>query len=354
MSALVSIIIPCYNSEKFIVNTINSVKNQSYENFECIIINDGSSDNTKNVVLKQIESDTRFHFFSQTNQGLSATRNRGINLSNGEYIYFLDSDDLLDKKSLHFLLQLASEEVDIVFGKTAITEGQNTTVKNFLQHQPKTNTVYHNEAKSLIPLVINSPLICIACNRLYKSSFLKNNSILFEENLLHEDELWHFETLFHAKAIILSGKTTYYYNTKNANSISNNFTLKNTESYLKISELLYHKYYLNENFQDFKDIISTYITYIQIITISHCYNLTPENIKQKSEALITENFKLIKTKKTQPTLNKKNEALHNLFKKVMHLKPNTILTFINYQRSKSLKKWVKKNYMLMRLNLTNN
>lgn len=353
MNTLVSIIIPCYNAKKFIVNTLKSVESQDYKNYECIIINDGSTDNTEATVKEYIKNDTRFKLVTQNNKGLSATRNRGIDLAEGDYIYFLDADDLLDSKTLSNLLKLTNDEIAIVFGKTAITQGHNTIIKSFLQHAPITDQPHFNNNKSLIPLVINYPLICIACNRLYSVSFLKANKLKFKENLLHEDELWHFETLFHANAIILSNETTYYYNKGNSNSITNNFTLKNTQSYLKIINYIYQNYYLNKTFNEHQDITSTYITYLQIITIRHCYKLTPKLLKPESESLICESFNTIRPKKQKRTLSKKNENAHKLFKKIMHLDLETISTFMYYQRSRSIRKWFKKQYMLIQLNFSN-
>ena len=95
MNALVSIITPSYNSAKFIAETIYSVQNQTYPNWEMIIVDDGSSDDTEDVVLSIIENDNRiqFHKLSQ-NSGPAVARNTGIEKAKGNYIAFLDSDDL--------------------------------------------------------------------------------------------------------------------------------------------------------------------------------------------------------------------------------------------------------------------
>lgn len=106
----VSIIIPCYNSEKFIQKTIHSVINQKYTNWECIIINDGSQDNTEFIAKKAIQDDSRLSIISQKNSGLSVSRNIGINNANGDFIYFLDADDLLNENSIQNLVNLASNQ----------------------------------------------------------------------------------------------------------------------------------------------------------------------------------------------------------------------------------------------------
>lgn len=94
---LVSVIIPCFNSAPYIVETLNSVKHQTYSNWECIIINNNSTDNSIQVVNEYIQNDLRFKLIQQEKKGVSAARNKGILESKGEYILPLDADDLIDK-----------------------------------------------------------------------------------------------------------------------------------------------------------------------------------------------------------------------------------------------------------------
>ena len=89
----ISIIIPCYNQSKYVQETINSLLNSTYKEWECVIINDGSTDNSEEKIFEIIKSDKRFRYYKQTNKGLSISRNIGIKLCNGEYVLCLDSDD---------------------------------------------------------------------------------------------------------------------------------------------------------------------------------------------------------------------------------------------------------------------
>ena len=93
----ISVIIPCYNQGDFLKETCNSVKQQTYTNWEAIIVNDGSTDNTENIALKICEADNRFKYLKKENGGLSSARNHGLDNASGDYIQFLDSDDLLLK-----------------------------------------------------------------------------------------------------------------------------------------------------------------------------------------------------------------------------------------------------------------
>ena len=88
-----SVIIPCYNVEKYIENTVKTVLNQTYKDFEIILIDDGSKDSTLAILNHLKETDDKIKVFTQPNKGVSYTRNRGIDIAKGEYIYFLDADD---------------------------------------------------------------------------------------------------------------------------------------------------------------------------------------------------------------------------------------------------------------------
>src|SRR5688572_1866005 len=91
---LVSVIIPAYNAGPFISETLESVLAQTYSNWEVIVVNDGSKDNTENILKQYSEKDPRISFISKTNSGVSDTRNKGIDKAKGEFIAFLDADDV--------------------------------------------------------------------------------------------------------------------------------------------------------------------------------------------------------------------------------------------------------------------
>ncbi len=113
---LVSVIIPAYNAEQYIASSIESVLNQTFSDFELIIINDGSTDNTLEVINQFSKTDKRINVISQKNQGVSVARNAGINIATSEYIAFLDSDDLyLDSFLERMTSKIMSEKCDAVY-----------------------------------------------------------------------------------------------------------------------------------------------------------------------------------------------------------------------------------------------
>ena len=115
---LISVVIPAYNAEQFLDETLESVLSQTYENWECIIVNDGSTDNTESIAKKWCEKDARFCYFYKENSGVSDTRNLGIKEARGEYIAFLDADDLYMPNFLKVCLEnLVEKDVDLVAPK---------------------------------------------------------------------------------------------------------------------------------------------------------------------------------------------------------------------------------------------
>ena len=101
--ALISIIVPIYNVEKYLRQCLDSIQDQSYQNFECLLINDGSPDNSADICKEYVSKDPRFRYIEKENGGVSSARNLGLEHSKGEYITFIDSDDWVDLDYLEVL-----------------------------------------------------------------------------------------------------------------------------------------------------------------------------------------------------------------------------------------------------------
>jgi len=135
-NVLVSIIVPCYNQAQFLDEALLSVLNQIYTNWECIIVNDGSSDHTEEVAKKWVEKDSRFVYLKKENGGLSSARNLGLDNTKGDFIQFLDSDDCMANTKLELSLQQLSS-----------TENKNAKVaisnfRMFIDNPEKTSAPY--------------------------------------------------------------------------------------------------------------------------------------------------------------------------------------------------------------------
>lgn len=127
---MVSIIIPTYNYAHYLTETLNSVYNQTFSDWECVVVDDGSTDNTKQVVEQFVKKDIRFKYINQKNQGVSSARNSGVKYSKGDFIQFVDGDDLLQPNKL--LSQVTvfhnNKNVDIVYNDVRFFDDGNPTV----------------------------------------------------------------------------------------------------------------------------------------------------------------------------------------------------------------------------------
>ena len=149
MNPHVSIIIPCYNQARFLSDAIDSLKAQTMVDWECIIINDGSSDNTTEVAEKLAQTDTRIRVINQENKGLSGARNSGLKSANGEMLQFLDADDMLERDKLQAQVEFlhANPDIDIVFGDA----------RYFTTENPELREYGININKSWIPEIWQAP-----------------------------------------------------------------------------------------------------------------------------------------------------------------------------------------------------
>lgn len=131
MTNLVSIIIPVYNQEKYLAETLNSVLNQTYSNWECILVNDGSADNSVSVINKYVAQDNRFHFINSENKGVSHARNLALKQVKGDFILFLDGDDLIHSEKIELAISNFQKDSDlsIVFNTTNYFQN---TIENVL------------------------------------------------------------------------------------------------------------------------------------------------------------------------------------------------------------------------------
>lgn len=228
----VSIIIPVYNVEKYIIDCLESVLHQSYKDMEIILIDDCGKDNSIKLIndfLSNYKGDINVSIISHSeNKGLSAARNTGIANAKGNYLYFLDSDDTLPFDAIEKLIVPAKRyKSDIVMGNFNIIGAKWKYVLKSYGHL--------NNNKSIFIDYLKNKWFVMACNKLIKKSFLIENDIEFKTNLLHEDILFSFNVASKVNNIVCIKDCTYNYIIRN-NSITTNKKSKN------FSDLLYiHK-----------------------------------------------------------------------------------------------------------------
>lgn len=142
MSALVSIIIPVYNLEKYISNCLNSVVNQTYKNLEILCVDDGSTDGSADIIKNMAEKDSRIKYFYQENAGVSAARNRGLDEAKGEYIMFVDGDDYIHYQAVEiFYKEITASNCDMVCANELYTPKTDEKMEPILDYTTKEMSV---------------------------------------------------------------------------------------------------------------------------------------------------------------------------------------------------------------------
>ena len=172
-----SIIVPTYNREKYIIKCIDSVLDQTYDNFEVIIIDDGSTDNTENLVKKY--QDKRIKYFKNENHGIGYSRNFGINKAKGDYIFFLDSDDYLEENMLEEVLNNIKNHDILIFNYKEIYEVDNHILLNGFDEFSDYTLEKHPELINKINL---GP-----CNKVFSTKLFKDKENRFPEDIKYED-----------------------------------------------------------------------------------------------------------------------------------------------------------------------
>ena len=200
----VSIIVPVYNCEKFIKRCMNSLANQTLRDIEIIIINDGSSDKSEDII--KTFSDDRIKYYKQSNSGQSVARNFGIDVACGEYIGFVDGDDWVDDNFFENLYEAAiKNEADIAVA--GIIRLHRTNKKYYLKFSNSTITTDTNEKFRLCDV----PEKSYVWNKIYKADKLKNSNIRFEPNRIFEDVVFTPEILLKSEKLVTVPDTYYYY-----------------------------------------------------------------------------------------------------------------------------------------------
>lgn len=245
MNDLVSIVIPVYNGEKFILRCINNILKQTYENIEIIVINDGSTDNTQ-FILSTI-SNGKVKIININNSGVSNARNVGIKNASGKYILFVDADDYINENTVEILYnKIIQTNVDIIRYNGYIENKKHCFKK--LEFPIDSGLIYDSniDCNKIISL-LNNPMKCIRCYS--PLLFIKNKNIIpFNTKLSYlEDKLFYMENLLNNKRILFVDFPLYYY-TYNFNSKT-----KNIDAFLyNLEDILASKKYIIEVAKNYK------------------------------------------------------------------------------------------------------
>ena len=228
MKKRVSVIIPVYNVEKFILKTVESVMNQDYKDVEIILVNDGSPDNSAQIIDELAKRDSRIICIHKENGGVSSARNAGLKIATGEYVTFIDGDDWVEPNYISYLLELVEKNnCEIGMNKNNYSDySMNSSDKEYVV-----------EAEKAIEWIYLGDIFVAVWNKIYKMSFLRDNDILFDEKIWYgEGMLFNIDCLQFVDRVAV-GEKCVYHQVSNPNSAMRKFNVNSNLCGIKSLEI---------------------------------------------------------------------------------------------------------------------
>lgn len=234
----ISIIIPAYDVEKYIANMLEDVKNQTFDDFEVLIINDGSTDDTAKIAEDYCKQDKRFKLINKVNGGVSSARNKGLDIAKGKYVVFWDADDAVPKHSLEYLYgSITKEDADMAIGMQLLDGTMGKTRALSLKKLTRQKEISRMEAKLV--------WVFSACNKIFKRDIIEKNNLRFVSLDLGEDSIFWIQYLKYVKKIAGCPYDVYKYKKR--------LSFGGGEASLTQREQRYYKGYFDEYIKYLED-----------------------------------------------------------------------------------------------------
>lgn len=284
---LLSIIIPVYNAEKFLENCLNSIINQTFKDYEVILINDGSTDDSKTICQRYETTFDNISYIETENNGPSHARNIGLKYAKGKYIGFVDADDYIDKNMYRELINSAEEykaEITICEyirvwqnGKQIISN--NSISENILIESQIKDKLLRNYYTN------NTEMLASPCNKIYLREFILNSKINFNQNLIRGEDWW-FNLLLYENASRISfiNIPLYMYRQDNMNSIMKKMSINYYEEWKTARE------YLNKKNEVYQFKMDYNIYYQELLMNIHALLINIVKQKKKIDEIIYDDF----------------------------------------------------------------
>lgn len=233
----VSIVMPVYNARDHLAKTLASVQGLAFEDFELILVNDGSTDDTLEILNQYAAADPRFRVVTIENGGPANARNVGISLARGKYLFFMDSDDTIAPETFSILLPKAasSDPEVIIFGFQIVRAGHKGT---FRYHYKPMAITSREELGAVLSDLYVSNVLNQVWNKLYLTELVKGNGITFTDYRYGEDRIFVFDILRVASRVLVTDECLYHYHMNETESLITKFYDRKFEACLKIDQHL--------------------------------------------------------------------------------------------------------------------
>ena len=228
---MISVIVPVYNVERYLEECLNSIQDQTYTDIEVILVNDGSTDGSQAICEHYCQIDKRFRLMNQSNQGQSVARNNGVTASKGEFIAFVDSDDIILANYLETLMQHMGEDVDIVESKFTVNKNE-FLAKNFKEIE----ILFEGNSEEAVKVVSNHLLSVNPVTKLYRRAIVE--AVPYLEKLIFEDIYSGIGMLKYIRKIVKIDYVGYYYRQHATSTMHRKFTEKNLDVFVVCDKLI--------------------------------------------------------------------------------------------------------------------
>lgn len=235
----VSVIIPVYNTAGYLESALMSVSEQTLEEIEIIIINDGSTDSSGQIIDEFQIKDCRVKYYYQTNQGQSVARNTGLDKATGEYVYFMDSDDILEKNALEICYQRSkTDNLDFgFFDADVFSEDGSTLQWDYIRTGKMTEEIL--QGCEAMEKLLNIGRFRVAPWLLFiRRNFIEEFQLRFFPGIIHEDELFTTKLFIEAKRVALIPHILFHRRVRPNSTMTKKFSDRNAEGYLRVIEEL--------------------------------------------------------------------------------------------------------------------
>ena len=257
----VSIIVPIYNSDLYLRKCIDSVLAQTFQDIQLILVDDGSSDNSGMICDEYAAKYSNISVIHKENGGQSSARNRGLDIAEGKYVYFLDSDDYLLENAIESLYETAeNNNADVVFFEAEsflddAVKPLNEALLGYFEYKRKKCYETENGINQLISLINNDEYYVCVPLHFYKRSYLDKYCIRFVEGIIHEDDLFSAQIYFNNGVFTHLNESLYYRRIRNSSTMTNR-----SEEWLDYRYVSYLKVYYSisdelKRISDYKDLI---------------------------------------------------------------------------------------------------
>lgn len=295
----VSVIVPIYNVEKYLQQSIDSICKQTYKHLEIILINDGSSDRSKIICDKNSLMDDRILVIHKENGGLSSARNVGLDIASGKYIAFIDADDTIHPRFIEILVGLC-EQFECDIAQCDFLTVANESLK--LPLNPQRSLVFYSGKQAVSEMCVGRDDVkfSVTWNKIYRRTLF--NGIRYPLGMIHEDEFVTYKIIWKAKKMVITNRYLYYYLQRSGSIMGSKYSIKRLDALVAFRERLD---FLKKNNLE-KEYMALLCKYINLIersrillkrNVKNCENIYNELSKEKEK--LVEQLPLIPIRKEE-------------------------------------------------------